>query len=290
MAGARAARRRRWRSAREKTTLERGVRKVKDFPNNNQTQTIYNLMLASFSQTEVIELYFLLGIDPDNVPKPANKQTYIEFLVRFMASRNSQKALIAQLKYLRPKLDWPNTFTISTDMLTTQASKPIYFEQHVGEQHINIYTDTKNSTKPRSWKSRFASKGKQLQAVEEEIYQKIFRFTPHFAWVLLSVTFAFIIGLLFLLLFNKEFLNNYGLLLLVFILITIGVVPRLIFKYVLNLLRKSTKFYDLNVTDRTKVKYLLQKRIWGNKFINLLCKTLIKLLLETDLRRANRRI
>lgn len=263
---------------------------MNDVPNDTRAQKLLYLMMQHFNQTEVNGLYFDLGVDIDSIPKPANKQMHIEALIRIMASRNSQKALTTRLKHLRPNLEWPNTYTISVDIGKPQTSKSIYFEQHVQEQHINIYTDTKNSRRSRAEKSGNILKEKKLQMIEEEIYQKLFRFTPYFTWFVLTTLFAFGAGFLLLLWVGKEFLNNYGLLLLVIILVIIGIAPRLISSYIVNLLRKSTKFYDLNVTDRKKVKHLLQqKRIWGNKVMNLLCNTLIKLLLETDLRRANRR-
>lgn len=254
-----------------------------------RAQKILQLMMQSFNQIELNELYFNLGVDSEGVPKPANKQAYVEYLIRFMAYRNSQRAMVSQLKKSRPNLDWPNTYTVPTNVERQQGPQALRFEQYVKEQHINIYT--KSSTRRKSVQKSPNSNNEKRKLIEEDLYEKIFKHTPKMALFLLTLFLFLLLGLGSLALIKKEAIIDSGLwfLLVLFILGALTLFYKLIFTAVFNQVRKTTSYYDLSVNGRVKVKYALRKREWGNKVTNLLCREMIRVLLEPNLNRANKK-
>ena len=232
---------------------------------------VHTMMMESFGESDLRSLYFQLSVDIDAVPKPANKHDYIEYLMRHMFFHRRQQALTTLLKNLRPHLDWPVTYFLPVAIPEREAAKP-------------------QRRKSRPQNNHVPSKDEKLQKISEDLYRSVFKLTPIAMWLVLFLILFMGIALPVLHFTQQGFGIEFDLIVIVLMGMFLLILYSISFSWLKNYLRSSTPFYSLPVTDRMRVRRLLQGRPWGNKVTNFFCRILIRLYLVPNLHDANKRI
>ena len=250
-----------------------------------RTRKILILMVQSFDQSELDRLYFELGVDTDSLPKTANKQDYIIYLISHFARRNRQKELIIKLREKRPRLNWPETYTLPIATNHPKTQKSVQIGQYI-QQNINLHTTVQTS------KNVVYHKDSRLspQRIAKDLYNKAFKYAPKIGWFILIIILLFVLVFIYLYFFNKQIFFDFGLIILIGIIIILFIIDKFIFSFLFNQVEK-TDFYNLKrITRRKEVKRQLQgRKDWGGKASNWICPIVVRFWLEPDKNRANKR-